>query len=260
MRWQEHDKIGEIIMKPKLSQVFLKDENVLAKIAGIINASKKDIVFEIGAGKGALTKYIAKDAKKVIACEIDKHLIPYLNNLGAQIINSNVLDVKIPKESTIIAGNIPYHLSGKITEKILREKKRCVILYQKEFANRLTAKQGSKDYSRLTVLANYLSTPKIKLVVFGQSFSPVPKVDSALVEFNPTGRDYDSGFFKFIKSLFEFKNKSVKNALICSRREWSKELDKRKLKDRISKNSDKKVIALSMPELIKEYELFNSSE
>jgi 16S rRNA (adenine1518-N6/adenine1519-N6)-dimethyltransferase len=247
-------------MKPKLSQVFLKDEDALKKIAEIINPDKKDTVFEIGAGKGALTKYLVKGAKKVIACEIDKHLIPYLNNLGAKIINSNVLDVEIPKESTIIAGNIPYHLSGKITEKILREKKRCVILYQKEFAHRLIAKQGSKDYSRLTVLANYLSAPKIKLLVSRQSFNPVPEVDSALVEFIPTGKDYDEGFFKFIKSLFEFKNKSVKNALICSRREWSRELDKRKLKDRISKNSDKKVVVLSIPELIKEYELFNNSE
>jgi 16S rRNA (adenine1518-N6/adenine1519-N6)-dimethyltransferase len=245
-------------MKPKLSQVFLKDENALKKIAQIINATNKDIVFEIGPGKGVLTKYLVNDALKVIACEIDKSLIPYINNLGATIINSNILDIEIPKESTIIVGNIPYHLSGKITEKILKEKKRCVILYQKEFAKRIIAKPSTKDYSRLTVLTNYLSVPKIKLIISNQSFKPIPKVDSALVEFNPTGKDYDEGFFKFIKTLFEFKNKSVKNALICGRREWCDEIDKRKIKPLIEHNSDKKVVTLTIKELIREYKIFKA--
>ncbi len=246
-------------MKPKLGQVFLKDENTLQKIAQIINPSKNDTVFEIGPGKGALTKYLAKDAKKVIACEIDKTLIPYLSSLGIEVINKDILKSEIPKDATIIAGNIPYYISGKITEKILKEKKRCVILYQKEFAERLVAKPGSKDYSRLTILANYLSIPKIKLIISRNSFCPVPKVDSALVEFLPTGNDYDEGFFKFIKTLFEFKNKSVKNALICGRREWSAELDKRKLKGKVENCSEKKVVSLTMPELIKEYENFSKN-
>jgi 16S rRNA (adenine1518-N6/adenine1519-N6)-dimethyltransferase len=243
-------------LKPKLGQVFLKDENSLQKIAKIISPSKKDTVFEIGPGKGALTKYLAKDAKKVIACEVDKTLIPYLSGLGVEVINKDILKSEIPAEATIIAGNIPYYISGKITEKILKEKKRCVILYQKEFAERLVAKKGSKDYSRLTILANHLSTPKIKLIISRNSFNPVPKVDSALVEFIPTGNDYDEGFFKFIKTLFEFKNKSVKNALICGRREWSKELDKRKLKSAVEKCSDKKVVSLTIQELIDEYKKF----
>jgi 16S rRNA (adenine1518-N6/adenine1519-N6)-dimethyltransferase len=243
-------------MKRRLSQVFLKNENVLKKIAQIINATKKDIVFEIGPGKGVLTKYLVNDAKKVIACEIDKSLIPYINNLGAQIINKDFLDTKIPKEVTLIVGNIPYHLSGKITEKILKEKKRCIILYQKEFAERMVSKPCTKKYSRLTVLTNYLSIPKIRLTVSRNSFKPIPKVDSSLVEFNPTGNDYDVEFFKFVKTLFGFKNKSVKNALISGRREWSDELDKRKLKPRIKNNSDKKVVTLSIPELLNEYKLF----
>ncbi|MFA5333098.1 MAG: 16S rRNA (adenine(1518)-N(6)/adenine(1519)-N(6))-dimethyltransferase RsmA [Candidatus Nanoarchaeia archaeon] len=245
-------------MKPKLSQIFLKDESVLKKIAETINATKKDTVFEIGPGKGALTKYLVNNARKVIACEIDKSLIPYINGLGAEIINKDFLDLAIPNKVTLIVGNIPYHLSGKITEKILREKKRCVILYQKEFAQRIIGKPGTKDYSRLTVLANHLSTPKIKLIVSKQSFNPKPKVDSALVEFLPTGNDYNEGFFRFIKTLFEFKNKSVKNALIYGRREWTNELDKRKLKDKVSKCTDKKVVTLSIPELLKEYENFRN--
>jgi 16S rRNA (adenine1518-N6/adenine1519-N6)-dimethyltransferase len=245
-------------LKPKLGQVFLKDEKVLQKIAAIISPSKKDTVFEIGPGKGALTKHLAKEAGKIIACEIDKSFIAYLGNLGAEVINKDILKTEIPKSATIIAGNIPYYISGKITEKILKEKKRCVILYQKEFAERLVAKPGSKDYSRLTILANYLSVPKIRLIISRNSFTPIPKIDSALVEFLPTGNDYDEGFFKFIKTLFEFKNKSVKNALICGRREWSTELDKRKLKGKVEKCSDKKVVSLTMPELIKEYEKFNN--
>ena len=246
-------------MKPKLSQVFLRDESALKNIAKIISPKKDDVIFEIGPGKGQLTKYLIPDAKKVIACEIDKKLVPYLKSLNAEIINQDFLKTTIPKEVTIIVGNIPYHLSGKITEKVLKENKRCVILYQKEFAARLVAKPCTKDYSRLTVLANYLSNPMVKLIVSRNSFSPVPKVDSALVEFSPVNKDYDELFFKFVKSLFEFKNKSVKNALICSRREWSGEVDKRKLKGNVANNSDRKVVSLSIPELLKEYEIFKKS-
>ncbi|MDD5054311.1 MAG: 16S rRNA (adenine(1518)-N(6)/adenine(1519)-N(6))-dimethyltransferase RsmA [Candidatus Nanoarchaeia archaeon] len=247
-------------MKPKLSQVFLKNEQTLEKIAQIITASKKDVVFEIGAGKGQLTKHLIKNAKKVIACEIDKALMPYLKSLKAEVLHEDVLKASIPKEATIIAGNIPYHLSGKITEKALKEGKRCVLLYQKEFAQRLISLPGTKDYSRLTVLAKYLSIPKIRLIVSKNDFCPVPKVDSALVEFTPLKKKYDEKFFNFIKSIFKFKNKSVKNALICSRRDWSSELDKRKIKEKISKNSDKKVVSLSIPDLIIEYEAFNKQD
>lgn len=245
-------------MRVKLSQVFLHNENILEKIANACKIKKSDIVFEIGAGKGQLTKYLVKKAKKVIVCEIDKMLVPYLIDLNVKIINKSILKVKIPKTATVIVGNIPYHLSGKITEKILKTNKRAVILYQKEFADRITATRGSRDYSRITVLVQYFSTPKKLFDVDKSNFSPVPKVDSTLVEFIPNKKKYNKEFFDFVKILFQFKNKSVRNALIDGKRMWTTEKDKRKIKPLLEKISNEKVRVLSIKDLEKEYKLFKT--
>ncbi len=245
-------------MKPRLSQVFLHNEKTLERISKAINAKKSDVIFEIGGGKGQLTKYLMKSAKKVIVCELDKLLLPYLRELKAEVLNKNILKLDIPREVTLIAGNIPYHLSGKITEKVLRENKRAVILYQKEFADRLVARPGSKDYSRLSVLAQTLSIPKLLFDVNKHDFNPVPKIDSTLVEFTPKNVKYDSKFFDFVKVLFQFKNKTVKNALVFGRRHWSEEKDKRKLKPLLEKLSSKKVVTLTLDDLKKEYNLFKA--
>jgi 16S rRNA A1518/A1519 N6-dimethyltransferase RsmA/KsgA/DIM1 with predicted DNA glycosylase/AP lyase activity len=101
-----------------------------------------------------------------------------------------------------------------------------------------------------------LSTPKIILHVNKGNFTPIPKVDSALVEFIPKKTKYDEGFFKFVKILFQFKNKKVRNALVYGRRHWTAEKDKRKLKPLLEKMSKKKVVTLSPNELLKEYDLF----
>jgi 16S rRNA (adenine1518-N6/adenine1519-N6)-dimethyltransferase len=243
-------------MKPRLSQVFLHNENVLERIANACKIKSDDVVFEIGGGKGQLTKYLVKLAKKVVVCELDKLLVPYLKELGASVINEDILKVDIPKEASIIVGNIPYHLSSEITEKILLEKKRAVILYQKEFAKRLAANVSTKDYSRITILAQVLSTPKVLFNVSKNNFNPVPKVDSSLVEFTPKSEAYDSSFFNFVRLLFQFKNKSVRNALFNSRREWSKDADKTKVRKSLEAFTVKKVKDLSIDELKAEYNKF----
>lgn len=240
-------------MKKRLSQVFLHNEKVLDRIAEACSITKDDVVFEIGAGKGQLTKYLVKLAKKVIVCEIDKLLIPYLRELNVTIINADILETTIPAEATVIVGNIPYHLSGEITEKVLRTKKRAVILYQKEFAKRLTANVSTKDYSRITILAQVLSSPKILFNVSKNNFNPIPKVDSSLVEFTPKEESYDKSFFDFVRLLFQYKNKSVKNALFNSRREWSRSIDKTEVRKSLEAFTNKKVKDLSIEELKKEY-------
>lgn len=242
--------------KRTLSQVFLHNERTLKRISEAISAKKSDFVFEIGGGKGQLTKYLADAAGEVIVCELDKKLIPYLRELKAKVVNKSVLEVEIPRKVTLIVGNIPYHLSGKITEKILKEGKRAVILYQKEFAERLIAKPGSRDYSRLSVLAQYLSNPRILFSVNRGDFNPIPKVDSALVEFTPTSESYNEGFFDFIQVLFQFKNKSVQNALISGRRLWTRKEDKKELRELLKDLSGEKVFTLSINKLKEQFELF----
>ena len=136
------------------------------------------------------------------------------------------------------------------------ERKKGAQYFTKRIRAEIGCKEGLKGLFKIDNTREYLSTPRIKLVVSRNSFNPVPKVDSALVEFIPTGNDYDEGFFSFIKTLFEFKNKSVKNALLAGRREWSQELDKRKLRDKVKGLSDKKVVSLSINELLGEYKKF----
>lgn len=243
-------------MKPKLSQVFLHNESVLQRIAESAKLTKDDVVFEIGSGKGQLTKYLAKMARKVYACELDKMLIPYLFELNAVVINKDFLEIEIPSDVTVIIGNIPYHLSSEITEKVLRAKKKALILYQKEFANRLVAKPSTKDYSRITILSQLLSKPKKLFDVNRHNFIPTPKVDSTLVEFTPTNEAYDELFFSFTRILFQFKNKSVQNALINGRASWTGESEKKKIRERVKGFSNKKVKDLTIAEIKEECEKF----
>ncbi len=244
-------------MNKRLSQVFLINEDILRKIAELCSTSKNDVVLEIGAGKGQLTKYLVERAKKVIAVEIDKSLISFLSEFGAEVVNEDILKYNIPSDVTLIVGNVPYHISGEIVERVVKWKRRAVLLFQKEFAQRLVAKPGSKDYSRITVLVNYLSVPKLLLRVSKNNFKPVPKVDSALVEIVPKDNvDYDKGFFDFVKMIFRHKNKTIKNALLLERRNWTRVSDKSKVRELLCEFGDKKVFKHTVDELIKEYKKF----
>ncbi len=244
-------------MSKRLSQVFLVNEEILKTIAELCSIRKDDIILEIGAGKGQLTKYLVQRAKKVIALEIDKSLLPFLANLGAEVVNEDILKYTPPRSVTLIVGNVPYHISGEIVEKVVRWKRRAVLLFQKEFAQRLVAKPGSKDYSRLTVLANYMTVPKILLRVNKNNFKPVPKVDSALVELVPRDNArYDKGFFDFVKIVFKHKNKTIRNALLLERKSWSKIDDKAKVRSLLSEFGNKKVFKHSIEEFVEEYKRF----
>ena len=200
----------------RLGQHFLINDRILDKISSFID--ENDIVLEIGSGYGNLTKYLLK-AKKVYAVEIDSELFKSLKKIKVNNlipINENFLDVEIPKDVTKIVGNIPYKISSKITEKVLRFLKKgqvAILMYQKEFARRLIAKPCESEYSRISVLTRYLSNAEIIQYVSKNNFKPKPRVDSAIVKIVSNGKRYDEGFFKFVKMLFTHKNKKVSNSL-----------------------------------------------
>ncbi len=241
----------------KWGQHFLRDERILKRIVKYAEINENDIVLEIGAGYGNLTKHLLI-AKKVYAVEIDpklferlKILKERLNAENLELINQDILEYKFPKEVNKIVGNLPYEISSPLTEKILKfleDGKIAVLMYQKEFAERMVAEPGWMNYSRLSILSRFLAKVEILEYVPKSAFLPAPKVDSAIVKIVPTGRKYDSEFFDFVKMLFTHKKKKVKNAIIDAAK------DKEKAKEAVAALgdlADERVFYLDIDEIYK---------
>ncbi len=230
----------------KFGQHFIKSESLLKEIADYAHISKNDVVVEIGAADGRLTKYLT-GARKVYAVEIDKKLIPKLEARkfeNVEIINKDVLEFEFPKNVNKIIGNLPYEISSPITEKILLflnsqlhsgvKNLLAILMYQREFAERMTAFPGIKDYSRLSVLVNYYADCEIIKSISKGVFRPLPKVDSSLVKLIPKDVKRDDSLFEVVRMLFTHKNKKVINALIDSR-QFLKIKDKSRLRTELPK-------------------------
>ncbi|HBV58127.1 MAG TPA: ribosomal RNA small subunit methyltransferase A [Candidatus Magasanikbacteria bacterium] len=203
-------------------QNFLTDKNVLQKIIDAGELKKFDVVLEIGAGTGVLTVELAKRVKKVISFEIDKKLIPVLQeNLkdfnNVEIRNADAVPAgEMPAGCKLIA-NIPYNITSAILEKFLSAKQPpelIVLLVQKEVAERVCAKSG--EMSILSVMAQYYGEPKIIARVPPSAFYPVPKVDSAILKIIIKKRwpaVDEKKFFQIVKAGFSQRRKMLKNNL-----------------------------------------------
>ena len=211
-------------MKKKLGQNFLTDKNVALKEIQYANVKKNDVVLEIGPGKGVLTKILSEKAKKVIAIELDKRLFEELQkNMpdNVVLINNDVLDIDfntLPRFNKIVS-NLPFQISSPVTFKILDyDFDLAVLIYQKEFADRMVAESGYKDYSRLSVGVYYKTFCEILEIVPKTCFRPQPKVDSCIVKLIP--REFpaffvedETFFLNFVKDLFSQRRKKIKNTL-----------------------------------------------
>lgn len=208
----------------KLGQNFLIDKKVAEREINYADINKEDVVLEIGPGKGVLTKLLAKKAKKVIAVEIDTKLADELQNhmpKNVLIIKADILKVDFKNLSSFnkVVSNLPFQISSPITFKLLEYKfSKAVLIYQKDFADRMIAGPGSKDYSRLSVGVYFKTHCRILEKVSRNCFSPVPKVDSCIVELiprkNPPFKILDeSFFFNLVKELFAHRRKKIKNSL-----------------------------------------------
>jgi len=201
----------------KLSQNFLIDESIAERQVNYANLNENDFVLEIGAGNGILTKKIAKIAK-VIAVEIDERFIPKLKNIkNVEVINEDVTKIDLNDiYFNKVISNIPYHISSEITFKLLEKKFELgILMYQKEFAERLVAREG-KNYSRLSVMAYSKADIEILEIVPKKAFRPVPKVDSCIVKVVPIGKRFDLDyeiFDRVVKFLFAHRRKKIKNSI-----------------------------------------------
>jgi len=211
-------------MKKKLGQNFLIDKNIAELEVKQADVKKNDIVLEIGPGKGILTKILAEKAKKVIAIEIDETLVKKLRNIlpdNVELIHEDALKIDfktLPKFNKIVS-NLPYKISSPITFKFLDcDFEVAILVYQKEFAERLIASPGSKNYSRLSVGIYYKSICEIIRNIPKTCFKPQPKVDSIMIKIMPRKSPpftvyNEEFFFNLTKNLFNYRRKKIKNIL-----------------------------------------------
>jgi len=258
-----------IKLNKNLGQNYLIDKNKRDQIINFGNITPKDTVLEIGTGIGTLTIEIAKRAGKVIAIEQDSNICKILaerlkkeNIDNVELINDDALNVEFPKFNKIIS-NLPYQISSPITFKFLNyDFNLAVLMYQKEFAERMNGEPGSKNYSRLSAMLYFKCNVETLTDVSAESFIPKPKIDSRVIKLTPKENgisedDFDA-YSKFTKALFQHRNKKIKNALIDSRHIIGN-IDKKVLKKRLNNiESDeindylsKRVIALTPEEFLK---------
>jgi 16S rRNA (adenine1518-N6/adenine1519-N6)-dimethyltransferase len=211
-------------MKRNLGQNFLIDINVARREVEYANITKEDIVLEIGPGKGILTRLLASKAKEVIAIEIDKKIINFLReNLpkNVSLIHDDVLKVDFNKLKRFnkIVSNLPFQISSPITFKFLEYNfVSAILIYQKEFADRLVANVGNKNYSRLSVGVYYKAKCEILEIIPKTCFKPQPKVDSTTIKLNkrktpPFSVIDENFFFDLTRNLFNHRRKKIKNIL-----------------------------------------------
>lgn len=221
--------------KKKLGQVFLADKNIAAMIVARAGIGPRDIVLEIGAGLGALTLPLAQAAGRVYAVEKDAQLARLLSTelavhgvANVTIVCKDFLQLDLPAVARkhpaplLVMGNLPYNVSSQILVKLIHGRaliSRAVLMFQKELAQRLTARPGGKDYGRLTVMLQYCAQIKSVAVVAASAFFPKPKIDSEVLEidFFPQTRllHPDEQFlFTVIKAAFGRRRKTIKNSLV----------------------------------------------
>ena len=240
-----------IRLNKNLGQNYLIDKNKRDQIITFGNITKEDIVLEIGAGIGTLTIELAKKAKKVIAVEQDSNICEILNQRlkeekidNVELINDDALKIEFPKFNKIVS-NLPYQISSPITFKFLDyDFDLAILMYQKEFAERMTGEVGSRNYSRLSAMLYFKCDVEKLSDVSCESFIPKPKVDSTVIRLTPKESQIDQKDFeiysKFTKALFQHRNKKIRNALIDSRHIISN-LDKKEMKSRLNDISNEKL-------------------
>ena len=193
------------------------NNELIKRICDYADVKSKDTVLEIGAGTGNLTAELIKRAKFVYAVEKDKKILETLYDRfqrceNIKIIHGDALKIEFPKFNKIVS-NLPYSISKKITIKFLKYKfDRAILLYQKEFVDKLIAKSGTDNYRFISALVQSVADVEFLENVPPAAFQPRPRVWSALIKIVPK-RIPDNRYIEFLKTLFNYKNKKIINIL-----------------------------------------------
>lgn len=215
----------------RFGQNFLIDGHVIDKIISAANITKEDTVLEIGPGIGTMTQYLAENAGKVYAVEIDKNLLPVLEETLADydnvtVINEDILKVDIKElvgEGTKIkvVANLPYYITTPIIMGLFENHipaESITVMVQKEVAMRMQAKPSTKDYGALSLAVQYYAEPYIVANVPANCFMPRPNVGSAVIRLtsweNPPVKVKDEALmFKLIRASFNQRRKTLQNGI-----------------------------------------------
>jgi len=215
-------------MKPRRSRKFSQHFLNSAKIAERIIASagiRDKTVIEIGPGKGSLTRAIANHAAQVYAIEVDAGMVRELHKLNlpnVRIIQDDFICHDIAKYGPVaVIGNIPYSISSAIIEKLMRNHTTVMsatLTVQREFAWRLIARPGTERYGFMTLFVNYYYAVKKKFAIAARFFTPQPRVSSTVIHMEKRMPMFDlvdeKKFFDFIRAIYRYPRKAVKNALV----------------------------------------------
>ncbi len=224
--------------KKYLGQHFLSNKNILEVMIRAAEISKNDIVLEVGPGTGTLTQLLAQRAKKIIAVEKDRELIPYLrekfkNQKNVKIIEGDILKLAARHSPLVtdykIVANIPYYITSRFLRVFLEAKKKpalMVLMIQHEVARRIVARDnpskkfGAGKESLLSLSVKAYGTPTIIRKVPKGIFSPPPKVDSAIIKIDDISgawfnknRIKPSYFFEILRRAFQKKRNTLKNSI-----------------------------------------------
>jgi 16S rRNA (adenine1518-N6/adenine1519-N6)-dimethyltransferase len=213
-----------------LGQNFLTDPAILESIAAAADLSRQDTVLEVGAGLGSLTRPLARQAGRVMAVELDDHLVAILRDQTADLVNVEILhadilrisDFGLPHRGYKVVGNLPYYITSAILRRFLEKEPRpqlMVVTVQREVADRIVA--GPGDMSLLAISVQFYGQPRVVARIRAGAFYPPPKVDSAVLRIDiedqptaalPEGID-EAGYFRVVRAGFGQKRKTLRNAL-----------------------------------------------
>lgn len=233
-----------------LGQNFLIDGNILNNMTEAGGISQEDLVLEIGPGIGTLTEELALKAKKVVAVEIDKNLLPILDDTleaydNVKIIHGDILEIDVDKlieeefhgGPVKVVANLPYYITTPIIARLIEEDlniSTILVMIQKEVAERIIAGPDTKDYGSLTVFINFYSQPEIVLQVPKTVFMPQPRVDSAVVRLDLKKDLPDINretFFKVVRSAFGKRRKTILNSLSTGELNLDREIIRNSLEE-----------------------------
>ena len=218
----------------KFGQNFLIDPHVLDKIIGAAGITKDDMVLEIGPGIGTMTQYLSCAARQVVAVEIDKNLIPILEDTlqgfdNVEVINEDVLKLDLAKlaqekndgKPLKVVANLPYYITTPIIMGLFENQvpvSSITVMVQKEVADRMQAGPGTKDYGALSLAVQYYASPYIAANVPPNCFMPRPKVGSAVINLTryqepPIQVADEKLMFRIIRASFNQRRKTLANGM-----------------------------------------------
>ena len=227
---KENIKENSFVIKKKFGQNFIIDNNIINNIVNSASIDSDTLVIEVGPGMGALTNELVKVAKNVLCYEIDTTLKPILEKIYApnleiifaDFLKRNVLNdiKKYEYKHLYLVANLPYYITTPILMKIIDENipvEKIVVMVQKEVGDRFKAKEGSKDYSSLSIIFNYNYNIKKLMDISRHVFIPEPNVDSIVLGFETkTEKEFIKNpqlFYQLIRDAFTQKRKNLRNNL-----------------------------------------------